>query len=224
MASRAVAGTDGWLELAEAVLQDQSERSLSPSSVPPRGQDRVESTIPLAEFEEGLMGLLGTLCERPGRWILIVEDSAQPNHFWQALAYEDGSLVAEIVSNFYLTGDDRLSPTQEDALIRLGWKGPEPPNRPNWLRVEPTTTPAVAEVASQAVRSLREVFGLGDEDGVLVKLFSSPHRANTPASPEYVEDTLEGVGGLIDPSGGPDEEDPDLYPDPTADDPPWGDE
>ena len=27
----------------------------------------------------------------------------------------------------------------------------------------------------------------------------------------------------IDPFGGPDEEDPDLLPDPTADDPPWGD-
>jgi hypothetical protein len=28
----------------------------------------------------------------------------------------------------------------------------------------------------------------------------------------------------IDPDGGPDEEDPDLYPDPTADDPPFGDQ
>jgi hypothetical protein len=29
---------------------------------------------------------------------------------------------------------------------------------------------------------------------------------------------------LIYPFGGPDEEDPDLHPDPTADDPPFGDE
>jgi hypothetical protein len=28
---------------------------------------------------------------------------------------------------------------------------------------------------------------------------------------------------LIEPFGGPDEEDPDLHPDPTADDPPWAD-
>ena len=28
---------------------------------------------------------------------------------------------------------------------------------------------------------------------------------------------------LIDPDGGPDEEDPELHPDPTADDPPFGD-
>jgi hypothetical protein len=28
---------------------------------------------------------------------------------------------------------------------------------------------------------------------------------------------------LIDTFGGPDEEDPDLHPDPTADDPPWAD-
>lgn len=32
------------------------------------------------------------------------------------------------------------------------------------------------------------------------------------------------TGKLIDPMAGPeDEEDPDLHPDPTADDPPWGD-
>jgi hypothetical protein len=129
-----------------------------------------------------------------------------------------------MVSNYYLDGDDRLSPAQELALLQLGWERPDPPGRPNWVRVEPTTSPAVAEVACQAVRSLREVFGLGDEDRVLVKLFSSPLRANTPAGPEYVEDTLEEAGELIDPFDVPDEDDPAFYPDPTADDPPFGNE
>jgi hypothetical protein len=38
-------------------------------------------------------------------------------------------------------------------------------------------------------------------------------------------DDTESVPELIDPFGGPvDELDPDIYPDPTADDPPFGDE
>jgi hypothetical protein len=39
-----------------------------------------------------------------------------------------------------------------------------------------------------------------------------------------VSDNSECGPELIDPFGGPDEEDPDLHPDPTADAPPFGDE
>jgi hypothetical protein len=41
---------------------------------------------------------------------------------------------------------------------------------------------------------------------------------------DMVSDNSECGPELIDPFGGPDEEDPDLHPDPTADAPPFGDE
>jgi hypothetical protein len=88
MRSRAIAGVDGWLEEAEAALEQQKERSLSPSSAPVWDAGEVETAMTFGEFSEGLEGLLGTLCERPGRWILICE--VGPYRYWQALAFEDG--------------------------------------------------------------------------------------------------------------------------------------
>ena len=178
------------MEQAEAVLREQQERSLSPSSDPSWADETLVWTVSLTEFEEGLECLLTSLCSRPGRWILVAEDAARPNHFWQALAFEDGSLVTEIVSNHYLSGNDRWTGRQEAELVALGWERPDPPRRPNWTHVEYTTSPEVAEVAAQAVESMRRVFGLDSWDRLNVKLFSSPNRGNTPASPEYVGDDL----------------------------------
>ena len=141
-----------------------------------------QTTICLGDFERGLSGLLRRLCERPGRWILIAEDCRHPNHFWQALAFEDGSLVTEAVSNHYLTSKDRWTPEQEGALAELGWRVPEPPLRPNWLWVEATTSPDVEGVVRLASATLRGVFGIGDEGRLLVKMFGSPRRGRTPAS------------------------------------------
>jgi hypothetical protein len=112
MVSRAIASLDAWLARAEEVLQECREQGLSPSSSP-WVERREDSFVPLATFLAGLEGLLARLCRRPGRWILIAKVSAQPNHFWQALAYEDGSLVTETVSNHYLEGDDRWTPEQD---------------------------------------------------------------------------------------------------------------
>ena len=79
---------------------------------------------------------------------MVAEVEAQLCHFWQALAFEDGSLVTEVVSNHYLGGNDRWSGSQEDDLAALGWERPDPPRSPNWIRVEFTTSPAVADVAA----------------------------------------------------------------------------
>ena len=43
MRSRAVAGADGWLNQAEAVLEQQQEQSLSPSSAPAWDAGEVET-------------------------------------------------------------------------------------------------------------------------------------------------------------------------------------
>jgi hypothetical protein len=60
-----------------------------------------------------------------------------------------------------------------------------PPGGGNWINVEATTTPDIASVVSQALRTLRELFAMGDYDKVLIKMFSSSIRGDTPASPEY---------------------------------------
>jgi hypothetical protein len=139
---------------------------------------------------------------------------------------------------------------------------PDLPKWPNWSRVEATTSPAVDDVALQAVEAMREVFGLRDNDLVLTKLFPSGLRGDSPASPDHRDEpgdvaraadtdeanphpgpdatedemvarAMEFIGltwdrqgtapDWIDPNGGPDDEDPDICPDPTADDPPFAD-
>ncbi len=182
MASQAVAALDAWLARAEEVLQAQREHGISPSSVPSSGDDRQEWFLPLARFESALEDLLGRLCRRPGRWILIAEDNLRRHHFWQALAFEDGSLVTETVSNYYLEGQDCWTREQDARLLALGWECPNPPRRTNWINGEYTTSPPVDVVANRAGATLRRVFGLGDGDELFVKLFSSPLRGDTPAS------------------------------------------
>ena len=185
MRSEAVAGVDGWLEQAEEVLRDQRDRSLSPSSAPLWDAGQVERTITMAELSEGLEGVLRALCESPGRWVLIAESG--PYRYLQVMAFEDGALIAEVVSNHWIEESSRWTPEQEGQLQDLGWALPDPPGHPNWLRVESTTSPDVPGAAQQAVRTLRLVFGIQDEDRLEVRQFSSPNRGSTPATPRYVE-------------------------------------
>ena len=270
MVSSAIVSVDAWIHQAEEVLAELREQGLSPSSAPPHDPGILATTISFADFAKGLEDVLRALCERPGRWILIAEDASRPDHFWQALAYEDGSLHVELVSNHYLDGDDRLSEGDEEWLETQGWDLPRQPRSPNWSHSEDTTSPEVGEVARQAVEAMRVVFGLVDEDLVLMKLFLSDHRGNSPASPDPSEDLSDvaeelGAGASdtddwnpypypepdasedetmawamadlgvrlcrqvqapnwIDPDSGPDEEEPDIWPDLTADDPPFADQ
>jgi hypothetical protein len=184
--SKAIAALDEWLQRAEVVLQDQREQCISPTLR--WEQTRDEWTVTLADFAVGLTDLLRSLCERAGRWILIAEDARRPSRFWQALAFEDGSLVAEVVSNRYLEGAERWTPWDEDRLLGLGWEPPDQPRRPNWLVVESTTSPPIDIVATRAIATLRAIFGLEDQDELDLIMFSSPVRGNSPAVAEYAED------------------------------------
>jgi len=182
MASKATASIDQWLVLAEQVLLEQHEQALSPSSSGAWEDFRHEWTVSLGSFELGLGALLDRLCCRPGRWILIAEDARSSYRFWQALAFEDGSLVVEVASGIGCPDSERLSPEAEGLLVELGWDAPEPPSSPNWRRIEATTSPDVAGVATQAMRTLHDVFELTDRDQVLLALLPSPRRGGTPAS------------------------------------------
>jgi len=182
MASKATASIDQWLALAEQVLLDQREQSLSPTSSGAWEDVRHEWTVSLGSFKLGFGSLLDRLCCRPGRWILIVEDVRRSYRFWQALAFEDGSLVVEAASGIGCPDSERLSPEAEDLLVDLGWDMPDPPSSPNWRRIEATTSPDIAGVAAQAIRTFHHVFELADKDEVLLALFPSPRRGGTPAS------------------------------------------
>jgi hypothetical protein len=188
MPSRAIARIDDWLQRADEVLTEQREAALSPSQAGVWDPAEEKTTICLADFERGLGDVLRRLCERPGRWILIAEDAEHPSHFWQALAFEDGSLIAETVANTFLDGNDRWTAEQEETLAGLGWQVPKPPHRPNWLWVEATTSPDVEGVAKLARRTLQDVLGLGPDDWLVLKMFGSPRRGRTPASPVTDED------------------------------------
>jgi hypothetical protein len=185
MVSKAIAALDAWLQRAEEVLQEQRQQNISPDLG--WRQTRDEWTVTLADFALGLPDLLQSLCERPGRWILIAEDARRLTRFWQALCFEDGSMVAEIVSNRYLQGDERWTPWDEDRLLALGWEPPDQPRRPNWLVVESTTSPPIDVIAERAIATLRRIFGLDDADRLNLIMFSSPIRGDTPAVAEYAE-------------------------------------
>jgi hypothetical protein len=189
MVSKAIAALDEWLQRAGEVLQEQREQCISPDLG--WRQERDEWTVTLADFEVGLPDLLPSLCERPGRWILIAEDARRPTRFWQALCFEDGSMVAEVVSNRYLEGDERWTPWDEDRLQALGWEPPDQPRRPNWLVVEATTSPPIDVVATRAVATLQTIFGIEDGDRLKLIMFSSPVRGDSPAVALYAEPTTE---------------------------------
>lgn len=176
MVSKAIASLDAWLVQAENLLEDLREQSLSPSSVLWHN-DELRETIPVGTFLASLEQLLDNLCRRPGRWIVIAEEPVH-ERFWRAYAFEDGSLVTQVVSNRNLEEEDRWSRAEMRLLRSLGWEI----SRHNWFRVEYTTSPTVAEVAEQAADTLRQVFGLVDDDEMVVKMLSSPIRGDTPAS------------------------------------------
>ena len=185
MPSKAIASLDAWLTRAEEVLAEQREHCISPSLGLSEGNGHYEWTTTLAALSEGLEGLLESLCRRPGRWILIIEHDRRRHLFWQALAFEDGSLVTETVSNHYLPEEHHWTREQEEQLLALGWEWHIRPYLTNWIEVQATTSPDIDAVCHRAIATLREPFGLGNEDEVFVKMFSSSIRGSTPASPEY---------------------------------------
>jgi hypothetical protein len=80
---------------------------------------------------------------------------------------------AETVSNRYLTGAAQLPPAQEEAMADLGWQFPDPhATKPeNFSRQWPMPAP-FPEVSRLAVRTLREVFGVGRPGDLVYRRFA----------------------------------------------------
>jgi hypothetical protein len=187
MSSKAIESLDAWLLRAEEVLAEQREKCISPSLGLAPGDGWEEWTITLLALLSGLEGLLESLCSRPGRWILIVESDERRYQFWQALAFEDGALVTEVVANDYLPKEHHWSTAQEQRLLELGWGRQTRPFPTNFIAVEATTSPVIGPVVERAAATFSELFNLDGDDNVFVKMFPSAIRGNTPASPEYME-------------------------------------
>lgn len=171
---------DAWLAKAEQVLAEARNDALSPSIAPgPWDEHRTEQDTTLAELEAELEGLLSRLVFGPGRWALIAEDS--DGRYVQALAFEDGSLIAEVVSNNYLEDDQRWGEADEDKLVALGWDRPVS-KRLNWRVSYPTISPDVAEASALLLVTLRTVFRLGETGPLRLSMFSCRQREGTPAS------------------------------------------
>jgi hypothetical protein len=132
---------------------------------------------------EGLEEILERLLADPGRWILIIEagPDAAP-YYVQYLLFEEGSLVVEAVSNYFLEGVNRLTDQDEHQLAMLGWQPPTDLTHPNWTAVQATLMPDIAAAAQLGVDTLRTVFRVGDDDLLRLKMFSSPKRGRTAAS------------------------------------------
>ena len=194
MVSKAIASLDAWFVRAEAVLAEQRDHGVSPTLGLLTDHDSYEWTLSLGALSDGLAALLGLLCRNPGRWILIIEAEQRRQLFWQALAFEDGSLCTEVVSNTYLFGDDQWTDEQEHRLLEFGWDPPSLPGRPNYIHAEDTTSPAIDVECRRALATLRKVFGLNDDDEVFIKLFSSMNRGDTPATPLYEQGGHSGEG------------------------------
>lgn len=194
MASKAITSLDQWLTEAGVVLQESHEAALSPSQVASAEPLKVEWGISLGSFVLGLPKLLERMCSRPGRWILIAVDATRPHRYWQVMAFEDGSLVAEAGSGTASLPSERISAHEGRLLSQLGWNPPELPSAPNWRRVEATTSPDVTAVADQAARTLRDVYEIGGGDRLLLTMFPSPRRGGTPAGEQIPGDvvTLDG--------------------------------
>jgi len=171
---------DAWLAKAERVLSEARDDALSPSTASgPWDEHRTERATTLAELDAHLEELLYRLVFGPGRWVLIIEDPL--GRYVQVLAFEDGSLVAEVVSNHYLEDEQRWGQADGDKLVALGWSAPGE-KRPNWQVSYATISPDIAEVAVLLTATLRTVFGLGEAGPLTVTMFSSPRREGTAAS------------------------------------------
>jgi hypothetical protein len=183
------AALDAWLAEADQILADQREQSISPTI---HGSEYGETHISgqtLADFSPRLPELLRRLSSDPGRWIMILEHTASFNRYVQLIAFEDGSLMAEAVSNINLAPEEQWDAEHEALLARIDWSSPEvgvEDGDPNWWVWFPVTTPQMREVARMLLCTLRTVFGLRGRDQLTVKMFSSPQRGRTPAS-EVVE-------------------------------------
>lgn len=85
-------------------------------------------------------------------------------HVYVQVAREDTTLVAEAVSNEYLSSAGVLGPEQVSRLIDLGWSPPDDDHSPNFVRRSEATPSNREELAAILALTLRDVYGVAADD------------------------------------------------------------
>jgi hypothetical protein len=97
-----------------------------------------------------------------------------PNHYVQFAREGKGGLLAEAVSNCFLTGGAMLDAGQELRLHELGWKSPETHpsrrDRENYYRIWDPPVP-FEEVADLAVMTFGEIYWAEEPSDLRYKAF-----------------------------------------------------
>lgn len=129
-------------------------------------------------FEQALAAALATLDDE-----YVIVSAKEGNRFVQFGAQPSHGLRAEVVSNAYLQGDDRLVNEQLAALSALGWSPPtgapeeatpekQPRGSPNFFRDFPRPVPC-EEVARLTVRTLADVLRIVDPSHLEYRAFDA---------------------------------------------------
>jgi hypothetical protein len=151
-----------------------------------------EDDMSWEQFEGRLEAVLGRMAAR-SYLILSSRADGEIVYYVQFAQGGRGGFRAEAESNNFLAGRWALSPAQEEQLAQLGWQCPMPGDSDlNFMRQWPTPAP-YAEIARLAVRSLREVYGIGRPSELVYRRFAkrgpdfaepelgiAPERATTP--------------------------------------------
>jgi len=120
----------------------------------------------------------------PHGWVFVVDRHGPPLRYVQVLAPPGGGLIAECVSNEYLEGDERLSVENEELLPTLGWDWPSPPQKRNWFFHDEVLNSGSA-IGMLLMKTLREVFGLADDDIVTMTVFPSKVQRSDSGSEDF---------------------------------------
>jgi hypothetical protein len=130
-----------------------------------------EDDMSWEQFEGRLAAVLGRMAARS---YLILSSRADDEivYYVQFAQGGRGGFRAEAESNNFLSGRWALSPAQEEQLAGLSWQCPTPGDSDlNFMRQWPNPAP-YAEIASLAVRSLREVYGIERPSELVYRRFA----------------------------------------------------
>ena len=105
-------------------------------------------------FETEIKRLLDLLMQEARRFLVV--SHRERNRFVQFALQKDGGISAEVVSNKFLEGRERLSDAACGKLQKLSWKRPGK-RSPNFWKHIPPPVP-INDLVSLGTRTLRDVF------------------------------------------------------------------
>jgi hypothetical protein len=130
------------------------------------------------DLETEIQRLLKLMLYKQKRFLVI--SLKEGNHYIQFTAENDGVVLAEAVSNKYLTGEERLNQATCRMMRELSWNNPGKRSPNFWKRAFPPVD--TADLASLGVRTLHNVFEIISPTGLEIRrgLFSSERTVHIP--------------------------------------------